>query len=110
MAIVNNDIVIYQKENKSLVFTITNPDGTIKDMTGGNAKFVIVKDGIIKLTKIIGNGIIINNNKVTILIEQSDTSLMMGKFNYELRLIDVNGISVVSAIGNIIILKSNTIK
>lgn len=109
MAIINNDILMYQKENKSLVFTITNSDGTPKDMTGGSVKFVIIKDGVVKLTKIVGNGILINNNKITVLIEQADTSSMMGKFSYELRLVDIDNKSVVSALGDILIKKSNTI-
>lgn len=109
MAIINNDITIYQKENKSLIFTITNSDGTPKDMTSGSVKFVIVKDGVVKLTKIVGNGILINNNKITVLIEQVDTSSMVGKFSYELRLVDIDNKSVVSAIGDILIKKSNTI-
>ena len=110
MAINNKDISIYQGETKSLIFTITNTNGTVKDMTNGNAEFVLTKGGVVKLKKTASNGIAINNDKVTILFEEEDTSSKIGQFSYELRLIDLNGISVVSAIGNIIILKSNTIK
>lgn len=110
MAINNKDILIYQGETKSLIFTITNINGITKDMTNGNAKFVLIKGGETKLEKTIDDGIIINNDKVTILFEEKDTSSKIGQFGYELRLIDTNGISIVSAIGNITILKSNTIK
>lgn len=51
MAINNKDISIYQGETKSLIFTITNTNGTVKDMTNGNAEFVLTKGGVVKLKK-----------------------------------------------------------
>ena len=108
MAITNKDITMYQKENKSLVFSIVGDTG-IKNLTGGDAKFVL-SDRNVPIVKTVDNGgILISSNTLTVLLEANDTLDKSGRFSYELRANDIDGNSEVVAVGKIEIKKSTTI-
>ena len=109
MSINNKDIQIYQGETKSLIFEILAKDGTKKNLVCSHITFSLVYNEEIKITKTEIDGIVINNNLATVLLSEEDTSLYRGQFYYELKIKDNDENVAVVSIGNIIILKSNTI-
>lgn len=109
MALENKAIQMYQGETKSLVFSILNTDGTIKDLTNGSAIFKLQYSGINKIIKTNGDGIVILNNKITVLFNDSDTIKFYGSCKYELRVNDTDNNTEVVSVGEILIVKSNTI-
>lgn len=110
MAKINQDFEMYQKTDKVLEFTITNKDNTPKDLTGGNAYWVL-SDGSFgsnKIVKSTENGIAINGNKVLVTLNDIETEDLSGKFYHELRTIDSDGIDEVAAVGYVTIISSKT--
>lgn len=104
----NKKISMYQGENKSIVFTVIQKDGTPKILDDGNAKFVVVSGDNLKLEKELNNGILISGNVVTVLIDNVDTISLLGNYYFELRAIDENEVSNVVSMGTIEIKKSFT--
>lgn len=102
-------ISMYQGENKSIVFSVTQKDGTPKILEDGTAKFVIVSGDVLKLQKELNNGLLISGNVITVLIDSADTIALLGNYSFELRAIDKDDISNVVSRGTIEIRKSFTL-
>ena len=105
----NKKISMYQGENKSIIFTVTQKDGSPKILDNGNAKFVITNGNSIIIQKILGNGVLISGNKITVLLDASDTIGLYGNYSFELRAVDEQENSNVVSIGMIEIKKSFTV-
>jgi len=106
---VDNKITLYQEENRTIIFSIIQRDGTPKILDGGNAKFVITNGDSIIIQKILGDGILISGNKITVLLDSSDTNGLYGNYSFELRAVDEQENSNVVSIGMIEIKKSFTV-
>lgn len=105
----DNKITLYQEENRTIIFSIIQRDGTPKILDGGNAKFVITNGDSIIIQKILGDGILISGNKITVLLDSSDTNGLYGNYSFELRAVDEQENSNVVSIGMIEIKKSFTV-
>ena len=105
----DNKITLYQEENRTIIFSIIQRDGTPKILDGGNAKFVITSGDSIIIQKILGDGILISGNKITVLLDSSDTNGLYGNYSFELRAVDKQENSNVVSIGMIEIKKSFTV-
>lgn len=110
MAKTNQDFEMYQKTDKIIEFTIRDNNNNPKDLTGSRAFWMLSGglSGNSRIIKSIGNGITINGNKVSVIIEDIDTADLSGKFNHELRIIDSNDIDEVVAVGSVTIIPSKT--
>lgn len=105
----DNKITLYQEESRTIIFSIIQRDGTPKILDGGNAKFVITNGNSIIIQKILGNGVLISGNKITVLLDASDTIGLYGNYSFELRAVDEQENSNVVSIGMIEIKKSFTV-
>lgn len=111
MAKKDQNFEIYQHTDKLLTFAITDKNGAPKDLSGGSATwavFAVGQDITLIEKKSSAGQITINQSNVSVILLDTDTDNLKGKYIHELRTVDSSGNDDISAVGTINILYSST--
>lgn len=107
----NQDVTVYQGEDESIQFTITDSAGAAVDLTGATVTWACNKDGpgsAAALTKTDSAGITIATSVLTVSLSDTDTSgLAAGGYYHEIRAV-LSGSGQVMATGTMTVLESGT--
>lgn len=125
MAKINQNFEIYAGEDKQINFEITDENDDVVDLTDSNAVWVMVRLGKVNdyvvekrvLSAIAANtligedvpsgGIVISGNTYQVMLDETDTNVLNGKYRHELRMIKGTD-ETVAAIGQVTVYNSLT--
>ena len=112
MARINQDFELFAAEDKQINFSVTDEYDDAIDLEGSEAVWVVVKlssEPVIMITKRVSTGgILIEDNTYQVLLNDTDTDQLHGKYKHELRMTNAEGKETVVATGQLQIYKSFT--
>lgn len=113
MARINQDFDLFAGEDRVISFKIEDQNGYEIDLDGASAIWVLARSSgnFIKVAEktTTNGGIYIEDNKFNVVLNNSDTNLLQGEYNYELRMTDSENKQSVVAVGTVQIHKSITL-
>ena len=113
MARINQDFDLFAGEDRVISFKIEDQNGYEIDLDGATAIWVLARSSgnFIKINEKTtqNGGIFIEDNKFNVVLNNNDTRLLQGEYNYELRMINSEGKQSVVATGTVEIYKSITL-
>ena len=114
MARISQDFNLFAGEDRVISFKIEDQNGYEIDLDGASAIWVLARSSanFIKVAEktTTNNGIFIEDNKFNIILNNNDTNLLQGEYNYELRMINSEGKQSVVATGTVQVYRSITLE
>ena len=113
MARISQDFDLFAGEDRVISFKIEDQNGYEIDLNGASAIWVLARSSgnFIKVAEKTteNSGIFIEDNKFNVILNNNDTNLLQGEYNYELRMINSEAKQSVVATGAVQIHKSITL-
>lgn len=104
------DISFYAGDSRQLVVTVSDPAGTVENLTGAFLRYVLIQGQSIVLTKTtLNGGIAITaaaNGQFTVYLAAADTAGLLGAYQHEIRMIDTAGNSSIILTGTVTVAQS----
>lgn len=103
------DFQIYSGDSRSITTIVTDSLNNPIDITDATIQFKVSKDSITLITKTTVSGIVITNasqGEFAINLSSSDTSSLLGNYDYQIRVTDSLNNSSIILTGQMVIKKS----